>query len=112
MYKSPIEVATILNTQVERAVQSIHKELENRVYSAILQAGVNVDKEELIKALQYDRDQYLAGYADGRQVSFGEFAERLLKIIPNVNGETTMLCVENAIQFLVKEMVGSENCDN
>lgn len=106
MYKSPIEVATILNTQVEQAVQSIHKEVENRVYSAILQAGVNVDKVELITALQYDRDQYLAGYADGRQVSFSEFAERLLKIIPHINGETTMQCVENAIQLILTEMVG------
>ena len=28
--------------------------------------GIFVDKEELIKALQYDRNQYVKGYSDGR----------------------------------------------
>ena len=33
---------------------------------AIRKVGVNVDKEELIKALQYDRNQYTKGYEDGK----------------------------------------------
>lgn len=33
---------------------------------AIRKVGVNVDKSELIKALQYDRDQYAKGYEDGK----------------------------------------------
>ena len=31
-----------------------------------LDVGVYVDKEELIKALKYDREQYQKGYEDGR----------------------------------------------
>ena len=99
MYKSPIEV-TSFHDALTRAMNKQIKAVENDVYTAVLNVGVNVDKGELIKALQYDRDQYLAGYADGRQVSFSEFAEMLLKIIPHINGETTMQCVENAIQLL------------
>lgn len=60
MYKSPIE--TIYGELQTQMVQ----EGENMVMKAIRKAGVNVDKEELIKALQYDRNQYTEGYADGK----------------------------------------------
>lgn len=42
------------------------QEDENMVMKAIRKVGVNVDKGELIKALQYDRDQYTKGYEDGK----------------------------------------------
>ena len=56
MYKSPIEIIYgQMQTQIEgdtlKAVQSYYP---------------NVDKEELLKALQYDRNQYNKGYADGK----------------------------------------------
>ena len=56
MYKSPIDIIygqmeTQLEDHVMRAVQSVH---------------VNVDKDELLKALQEDRRQYEKGYLDGK----------------------------------------------
>ena len=42
------------------------QEDENMVMKAIRKVGVNVDKYELIKALQYDRNQYTKGYEDGK----------------------------------------------
>jgi len=60
MYSSPIEVICgELQTQTEQ-------EDEKMVMKATRQVGVNVDKEELIKALQYDRNQYAEGYEDGK----------------------------------------------
>lgn len=58
-YYSPIEV-------IRREMQT---KFENDVYSAVQQYGIVVDKDELIKALQYDRGQYEKGYADGRNES-------------------------------------------
>lgn len=58
-YKSPIEVI------IERINGHIEYETENAVYKAVQRIGVEVDKNELIKALRYDRNQYLTGYADG-----------------------------------------------
>ena len=56
MYKSPVEIITKqMNTQVEE-----------HIFNAIQEVAVNVDKEELIKALQYDRNQYEQGYMDGK----------------------------------------------
>ena len=52
MYKSPIE---IIYGQMQTQV-------ENGIYETIQKYDINVDKEELIKALQYDRNQYEAGY--------------------------------------------------
>ena len=47
----------------------IVKQQENEVYMAIQKCGVDVDKEELKKALKYDREQYEKGYEDAvRQV--------------------------------------------
>ena len=55
MYESPI---TILQKQME-----IH--VEDEVMKAVHGVGVYVDKDELIKALQYDRKQYEKGFVDG-----------------------------------------------
>jgi Zn finger protein HypA/HybF involved in hydrogenase expression len=59
MYKSPIEliIADIQN--------QIAKEQDEEIYKAVVSVGISVDKEELVKALEYDRKQYLMGYEDG-----------------------------------------------
>lgn len=56
MYKSPIDL--IYNQPVVQ--------LEGDILKAIQNVGINVDKEELTRALQYDRDQYELGYQDGK----------------------------------------------
>ena len=56
MYKSPVELI----------YGQLQTQIEGDVMRAIQQVGVNVDKDELIRALQYDRGQYNKGYADGR----------------------------------------------
>ena len=53
-YQSPIEV---IQTQMRN-------QIEGNIYQAVMNVGVNVDKEELLKALQYDREQYQKGYKD------------------------------------------------
>ena len=42
----------------------MRNQIEGEIYKAVMNVGVNVDKEELIKALQYDRGQYQKGYKD------------------------------------------------
>lgn len=46
-------------------IKEIVKENEERIYQAIIKQSIKVDKYELIKALQYDRNQYEKGYQDG-----------------------------------------------
>ena len=55
MYESPIK----------SICKQFCEEIEDYIYKSVIKVGVNVDKEELIRALQYDRDQYDHGYKDG-----------------------------------------------
>ena len=60
-YESPITlIAKEMETQMET-------QMEGDVVNVVQQYGINVNKEELLKALMYDRDQYAKGYAKGRR---------------------------------------------
>jgi hypothetical protein len=54
-YQSPIDVV----------YQGFQTKLEGDIFEAIQSYGVYVDKDELVKALKYDRDQYRKGFEDG-----------------------------------------------
>jgi hypothetical protein len=47
-------------------MSQLDKNVEDCVYSAVQNVGVQVDREELIKALQGDREQYDKGFDDGQ----------------------------------------------
>ena len=57
MYESPIKIIT----------GQIKTNYEDAIYRAVQNVGINVDKEELLKALQYDRGQYEEGFRDGER---------------------------------------------
>ena len=63
MYKSPIELS-VMDDFVGNTIKQIVDDRDEQIYQCISAIGVHVDKEELIKALSYDRDQYNAGYRD------------------------------------------------
>lgn len=57
-YESPISI-------IERITRSATEEVENTITRTVsLYLDVKVDKEELKKALDYDRQQYDKGYKD------------------------------------------------
>lgn len=56
-------------------------EQETEVYKAVIRYGINVEKDELIRALKYDRQQYEAGFADGRKSVKIETAEEIDRLI-------------------------------
>ena len=55
-YESPIEIYSDMKNQ-----------LENDVVNVVQSYGITVDKDELIKALEYDRGQYQKGYEDAKK---------------------------------------------
>ena len=60
-YESPIELF-----HTEPIIERIVDEYNQYIYKAVTDLDVKVDKEELEKALAYDRDQYWKGFQDGR----------------------------------------------
>lgn len=79
-YKPPIEmIVTEMQTKYEKDCVSICQ-----------QYGFNVDKDELAKALAYDREQYDKGFKDGYNQALKEqqeWREALMKLIGDTGNE-------------------------
>lgn len=54
-YESPIKIF----------MGKMRMEVDNKICRAVQNAGITVDREELLRALEYDRGQYKKGYSDG-----------------------------------------------
>ncbi len=74
MYESPIKILEQhFNDNVIQVLDDFRQDKDEAIYKAIVRLGIVVNEEELIKALQYDRQQYEKGYEDAVK----EFAERV-----------------------------------
>ena len=88
-YKSPIEIKQY---DVEK---DIAKWVEDKIHAEIVQQfGVFVDKDELVKALSYDRGQYEKGWIDG-------FKEALEKPKPRTNFDRITESVEALAKLII-----------
>ena len=88
MYESPIKMIwsepDFIQTETQKIAEEITKQREDYITYTINQAmGCVVDKEELIKAMNYDREQYEKGYQegyldgvrDGKQILFNKLQD-------------------------------------
>ena len=75
MYKSPIQLVT---DDINYAMRA---KIDENIYQAVLRCDVAVDKDELIKALTYDREQYDKGYSDGYVKGSTETLEKVKKAL-------------------------------
>lgn len=57
-WEPPITIVQEISSQIARST-------DDYIMSEIYKTGVVANKEELIKAMNYDRDQYNKGYCDG-----------------------------------------------
>ena len=57
-YESPITLLTQISKELNESI-------DKQIYTAIQHVGIDINKEELIKAINYDRDQYEIGYKNG-----------------------------------------------
>ena len=70
MYESPIK---IIESTIDSFSNAIIKRKDDAIFAEIQSSfGVELDRGELIRALQYDRDQYDKGYADGKRDAMDE----------------------------------------
>lgn len=58
-YESPIKCI------MDDIAKQMAVEFDNNVYKAIQRYNIDVDKDELVRALAYDRNQYNKGFKDG-----------------------------------------------
>lgn len=69
-YESPIQLIC----------SQINTSLEENILKATQSVGIDVNKEELTKALSYDRGQYKKGYENGYIKAVDDFVNYLNKI--------------------------------
>ena len=75
MWESPVSIYETISDMVEKKIDG------NIIVEVKKQLGIDVNKEELIKALQYDRNQYNKGYQDGLN------ADRWISVDDKLPGE-------------------------
>jgi len=75
MYKSPIQLVT------DDINYALRAKVDDDIYRAVLRYDVSVDKDELIKVLTYDREQYDKGYSDGYVKGSTETLEKVKKAL-------------------------------
>ena len=80
MYKSPIEIIA----------GKIQTQIDDEIYRAVQNVGINVDREELPKALEYDRGQYDKGWEEGFHDGYIHGLEIAIIEIENIRGRPEM----------------------
>ena len=76
-YISPITIFDDpMETTIQKVARSIEAQEEEYIYKAVCRIGIDVDKDELRRALRYDRDQYEHGRFDGYTEARAEFEQR------------------------------------
>ena len=71
MYESPISITELYT---KKAIESREDAILFKVKGVY---GVDVEKEELLRALQYDRGQYEKGYSEGFKIAIEMIANRI-----------------------------------
>ena len=99
-YESPIKLTNTMDSIVNR----VREEGDKKIYECIANYGIDVNKEELEKALRYDRDQYVKGYADGRADAEMQLLE--LENMDEVVRKLNVLLLKN--KLTIKGMAGEK----
>lgn len=85
MYESPIKLEF-----TEPWIEKLKDEADEYIVRVVQQMGVAVDKEELTRALQYDRGQYEKGYLTAVEELRAELEDlrefrRMITMLPDCN---------------------------
>lgn len=102
MYESPIELTC------SEIYSQIVKEQEDEILQAVIKTGVNVNKEELVKALSYDRNQYSKGFKDGVVELAKRLKERKYQSSEWSHGGHPFVVEEDDIDDISEELVGED----
>lgn len=84
MYESPIKVFQ----------GNLEMQFEGEILKAVQRADITVDRDELIRALRYDREQYQKGFDDARKGAVPVVRCKDCKhlVAVNVNGKGIPTC--------------------
>ena len=82
---------TMYNSPINIIYGQMKTQMEGDILRAVQQYDINVDKEELIRALRYERNQYEKGYDDGKRDAMAELV-RCKDCKHNCTFDTLLYC--------------------
>lgn len=99
-YESPITL------QIRKIAEQIEEQREDQITATIAeQMGVNIDKNELKRALAYDRDQYRRGYEDGWRARSKDVPQWIpIRMRPMTEEEKTKLFIKYGQDAVYEDM--------
>ena len=108
MYESPITL------MVQDIAGQMVQQTEQTILEVVRKCGVYVDKDELIKAINYDRDQYSKGYKDGVNDALNKIKteiDQLPSYVARFNGGAFAIHIdkEGVLQILDKDISRKES---
>lgn len=84
-YRSPITVETDLKSYHEGLFQQTKDGIDDAIVEAVIHCDIQVEKDELVRALNYDRGQweegYNAGYSEGLEKGKAEALARIKDLL-------------------------------
>lgn len=105
MYKSPVEIVQ----------EQLKTQLDNKILFRVTQEiGINIDKDELLKALAYDRQQYEKGYNkaidDFKIRFFCELNNRVVQPIfsKRIQSQFTIYDIKSIFDEIVEQLKAGE----
>lgn len=69
------------DSPIRTIASQIEMSMDGEILKACQRAGVDVNKAELVKALEYDRGQYEKGFKEGYQKGYLRAAESIIKTL-------------------------------
>lgn len=110
-YNNPI---TMISRFVDEQIKEQQTQEETAIMSEITRKiGIDIDKDELIKALNYDRHQYEKGFDDGRFSGICEVKSKLVHLnhcISTAKEQIEYYGEDRIAEY--KEFVKREICNN
>lgn len=100
MYNSPVKIMECISDDVLQASEDI---IMNTI-----RLYVDVNRDELVKALQYDRNQYNKGFMDGRLSAIDEILYKIGRVSATLEYEVRKMLDGKIAEFRVLE----EETDN
>lgn len=123
MYESPLTLnewkieANSLDQAIKDTAESVGEKFDRYVLHVISEMGITVDRDELIKALRYDRDQYTKGYHDGMERGIEISSPTWIPVterLPDSDDEYVLCCGSKGGMFVgwaaIKTYDGSGKC--
>lgn len=69
------------DSPIRTIASQIEMSMDGEILKACQRVGVDVNKDELVKALEYDRGQYEKGFKEGYQKGYLRAAENIIKAL-------------------------------